>query len=76
MYSYSSEVDSQLAQLIRDNARAPLSVLDMGCGKGGDIGKWFKCRKGIFSMNLPHHIGYILSICIDHAYMSCMNRYR
>ena len=39
--------DILIAHLVSVRSKKPIDVLDFGCGKGGDIGKWLKCDVGI-----------------------------
>ena len=38
--------DAIIAHAVSVRSMKPLDVIDFGCGKGGDIGKWLKCSKG------------------------------
>lgn len=39
--------DVMIAHLVSVRSKKVIDVLDFGCGKGGDIGKWLKCDQGI-----------------------------
>jgi mRNA (guanine-N7-)-methyltransferase len=40
-------------------------VLDLGCGKGGDVSKWAKSRAAeVFFAGKPHHSRYLPNLCI------------
>jgi SAM-dependent methyltransferase len=39
--------DRLIAHAVSVRSKKAIDVLDFGCGKGGDIGKWLKCDRGI-----------------------------
>jgi hypothetical protein len=46
-FSHVLDSDVNIDRILRVRSKLQLEVLDFGCGKGGDIGKWLKCGKGI-----------------------------
>lgn len=42
-----STEDVLITHAVSVRSKKAIEVLDFGCGKGGDIGKWLKCERGI-----------------------------